>query len=202
MQVLRQSTQVKVRIGPFVDVGDGFTPETGITLGSADEAELLKADGAATVSLAAATWAAISGADGYFDLTLTTSHTDTVGTLEVVVQDDSVCLPVLARFQVITADAYDALYASDARLGRSAMGIVLGTATTGGTTTSIPTSSLDPSATATDQFKGRVVIFDKDTTTAALRGQATDITASTSGGTLTVTALSTAPVNGDTFTIV
>lgn len=80
--------------------------------------------------------------------------------------------------------------------------IVAGTVTTGATTTSIPTSSLSPAATVADQFKGRVVIFDKTTATAALRGQATDITASTSGGVLTVTALTTAPAASDTFVIV
>lgn len=80
--------------------------------------------------------------------------------------------------------------------------LVRGTVTTGGTTTSIPTSTLTPAASVTDQFKGRIVIFDKATTTAALRGQATDITASTAGGTLTVTALTTAPASGDTFSIV
>lgn len=71
-------------------------------------------------------------------------------------------------------------------------------------TTSIPTSAMSPATSVADQVKGRIVIFDHDTTTAALRGQATDITASTSSATptLTVTALTTAPVSGDTFTIV
>lgn len=87
------------------------------------------------------------------------------------------------------------------QLARSAAAIVLGTCTTGCTTTSIATSSLSPAAAVADQFKGRIVIFDDATTTAALRGQATDITASTSGGVLTVTALTTAPASGDTFTI-
>ena len=88
-----------------------------------------------------------------------------------------------------------------ANLARGTLGVVLGTATTGGTTTSIPTSSLDPAASVTDQYKGRIVTFDRATTTVALRGQSTDITASTAGGTLTVTALTTAPASGDTFTI-
>lgn len=79
---------------------------------------------------------------------------------------------------------------------------VRGVVTTGATTTSIPTSSLTPAAAVTDQFKGRIVVFDNDTATANLRGQATDITASTSGGTLTVTALTTAPASGDTFKII
>ena len=39
------------------------------------------------------------------------------------------------------------------------------------------------------------------TTTTNLQGQSTDITASTSGGVLTVTALTTAPVSGDVFVL-
>ena len=63
---------------------------------------------------------------------------------------------------------------------------------------------MSPATSVADQVKGRIVIFDYDTTTAALRGQATDITASSASATptLTVTALTTAPVSGDTFTIV
>jgi len=79
---------------------------------------------------------------------------------------------------------------------------VLGTVGTGSTTTSIVTSSLDPSASATDQFKGRIILFTKDTTSANLRGQGSDITASTADGVLTISALSHAPVSGDTFVIV
>ncbi len=89
-----------------------------------------------------------------------------------------------------------------AALDRSARTMVLGTVDAAATTTSIPTSSLVPAAVKADQFKGRIVIFDKDTTTAALRGQATDITASSLAGVLTVSALTDAPVAGDTFVIV
>ena len=112
--ILKQSTQIDVRIGPFVDVSDGFRPETGITLGAADEGELLKADGAATVDISARTWAAVTGADGWYDLTLTTTDTNTVGELIVLVQDASVCLPVHQRFQVVEEATYDALFASSA----------------------------------------------------------------------------------------
>jgi len=79
-----------------------------------------------------------------------------------------------------------------------------GTVTTGASTTSIPTSALTPAGAAADQFKGRIIIFDIDTATAALRGQATDITASSNSSTptFTVTALTSTPASGDTFTIV
>jgi hypothetical protein len=86
-------------------------------------------------------------------------------------------------------------------MSRAVDGIVIGTASGTPTTTTMPTSSLVPAAVATDQFQGRVVTFDDATTTAALRGQTTDITSNTSGGVLTFTALTTAPVSGDTFSI-
>ena len=109
MNLLKQSTAATVRIGPFVDATDGVTPETGITLGAADQAELLKHTGA-TVDISGATWAAITGCGGYYDLSLTTSHTDTLGMLTVVVQDSSVCVPAPAfRAMVVPAAIYDSL---------------------------------------------------------------------------------------------
>lgn len=113
-QILRQSTQIVVHVGPFVDFADGLTPETGVTLSGADEAELLKAGATTTTSISGATWAAITSCDGWYALTLTTSLTDTVGPLDIIVQDDSLCLPVHARFQVIEEAAYDALFAASA----------------------------------------------------------------------------------------
>ena len=76
-----------------------------------------------------ATWAAVTGADGWYDLTLTTSHTDTVGELVVVVHDDSVCLPVFTRFQVVEEATYDALYGSSANGFDSSGNVALSTAT-------------------------------------------------------------------------
>lgn len=75
-----------------------------------------------------------------------------------------------------------------------------------GTASGTPTTTTmvsDIGITVNDQFNGRVIIFDRDTTTAALRGQATDITGGTAASnTLAFTALTTAPVSGDTFQIV
>jgi len=112
MHFLKADTQIKVRIGPFVDVTDGYTPETGVTLGSADEAELLKTNGAATVDISGNTWAAVAACDGWYDLTLTAGNLDTEGQLTVVVQDDSVCLPVHKEFMVVNANVYDSLFAA------------------------------------------------------------------------------------------
>ncbi len=95
----------------------------------------------------------------------------------------------------------DFAHAAMLKFLRALKGMTLGTVGSASTTTSIITSSLDPAAAVTDQYKGKIVTFADDTTTANLRGQSTDITGSTSGGVLTVTALTTAPVSGDTFSI-
>jgi hypothetical protein len=79
-----------------------------------------------------------------------------------------------------------------------------GTVSTGSSTTSITTSAMTPATTTADQVKNRVVIFDDDTTTAALRGQVAQISASTASATptLTVSTMVATPASGDTFTIV
>lgn len=158
--ILKQSTAIKVRVGPFMDAGDAVTPETGVSLSTADQAELLKANGAATVDISGATWAAVTGADGWYDLSLTASHTDTIGELVVVVQDASVCLPVFARFQVVEESIYDALMGASAAgfdaNGRVDVGNWLGTAVTLSATTAKPqvdVDSIDDDATAADNLE-------------------------------------------------
>lgn len=92
---------------------------------------------------------------------------------------------------------------SAANLAKTTKVIGRGTVSGSPSTTSIPTSAMTPAGAAADQFKGRIITFDASTTTTALRGQATDITASSNAAapTFTVTALTTAPSSGDTFSI-
>lgn len=111
MLVLKQSTPVDIRMGPFVAATDGVTPETGVTLAGADQAEVLKANGAATSAMAGA-FAAVMGADGWYDYTVATGDVDTVGEVAFVVQDSSLCLPVFVRGYVVEEAIYDALFAA------------------------------------------------------------------------------------------
>lgn len=115
MIILKQSTAATLRMGPAMAIADGVTPVTTVDLTTADQAELLKHSGA-TVDISAATWAAITGVGGWYDLSLTTSHTDTVGMLTVVVQDASLSTPIFARAMVVPATIYDALVAGTASL--------------------------------------------------------------------------------------
>lgn len=88
------------------------------------------------------------------------------------------------------------------RLERSTLAIVTGTVGVGSTATSLVASALSPASVINDQFVGRIITFDKDTTTTALRGQATDITDYVHATlTFTVTALTSSPASTDTFTI-
>ena len=110
---IRQNDTGKIGIGPFVDVTDGATMETGVTLSGADSAKARLGDDT-TVDISGYTWAAISGLDGYYDLTLQTGVTDTVGPLDIVIEDVSLCLPVAMRFFVLEEQVYDGLFAASA----------------------------------------------------------------------------------------
>ena len=84
-------------------------------------------------------------------------------------------------------------------------GNVFGTIGSGSSSTSLVTSSVTPtpSASIPNQNVGRQLTFREDTITVALRGQATDITAATAATipVYTVTQLTAAPVSGDNFVI-
>jgi len=110
MQILKADTEIKVKIGPFVDKSDGVTPVTDITLGAADQAELFKHNAAGVTDISSNTFSAIANCDGWYNLTLTAGNLDTEGMLDIIIQDASVCLPVHARFMVVNENVYDSLY--------------------------------------------------------------------------------------------
>lgn len=117
MQYLRADTNTEVLIGPVVAVGDGFTPVTTLSPSTADEAELIKYGGASALTvtdISASTMTAITGADGYYTLDISTGNTDTEGFLTVLFNDDSLCLPVRHDFMVVNANVYDSLFAAAA----------------------------------------------------------------------------------------
>lgn len=113
MLVLKQSTSVDIRMGPAVGPTDGVTPVTTAAIVGADQAEVLKANGAATVAMTG-TLAAVTGADGWYDYTCATTDVDTVGEVVFVLQDASLMLPIFVRAQVVEEAIYDALYGASA----------------------------------------------------------------------------------------
>ncbi len=123
---LKANTAVDVKIGPFVDVGDGFTPQTDIgdpdianDLDGTDESYLIKhgaADNGAIQLNSGGqdlTWDQIDNMDGYYNLSLGTAETNTEGMLTIIIQDDSECLPVSMHYMVLSEAAYNSKYGAD-----------------------------------------------------------------------------------------
>jgi len=215
MQFVRADTATKVVIGPVVAVGDGFVPVTTLAVGTADEAEIIKHDAAAVTDISGRTFAAIANADGYYNLSLIAGDVDTEGRLKVLINDDSLVLPVDQDIMVMNQNAFDSLYAvtgtdllsvnlkelnDDAtaaiRLALSAAAIEVG-ACEGTPSTSVIQTDL--AEAQDDIYIGAVVIF----TSGAARGERTDITDYVGAtGTITVTPLANAPAAADTFVLI
>jgi len=116
MLVLRQSTAIDIRLGPFVAIADGITPITAAqTITNWDQGEVLKENGAATVAMAGAI-AAVTGCGGWYDYTVASGDVDTVGEVVFVCQDASVFLPVFVRAMVVEEAVYDEIYDATAAL--------------------------------------------------------------------------------------
>jgi hypothetical protein len=212
MQFLKADTTVTVRIGPAVDITDGFTCLATLDISTADYAYISENGGTET-SIAGNTWAAVTNVTGWYDLTLTAAQLDTEGPLTVMIYDVSLCLPIFKEFMVVNANVYDSLFAASGTdllqtdatqvLARTPQ-IIQGTCD-GTNSATVHVCNLNSSGYTTDDaLNGRVIIFDGNTT-AALKGQAATITDynGTSGDvTVAASALTAASVSGDTFTIV
>ena len=111
-QFLKQSTAVTIMFGPFVDKTDGVTLETGAgIITSIDHATtgifLSKNGAAAAIRSQAVT------AYGMFKVTLSTTDTNTVGTLDVLMAEAATFLPVHKSFMVLPANVFDSLMGTD-----------------------------------------------------------------------------------------
>lgn len=212
MHWLKQSTSVDVRVGPAMDATDGVSPETTLALGTADQAEALKHNGAATVDISARTFAAVTGCDGWYDLTLSTADTDTLGQLDIVIQDSSLLLPIFKSYMVVPANVWDSLFGADRlevdakeidsnveaaqKLSAGARALTIGTVGVGSTTTSIVTNI---TGFPDDAFNSRVMTLYDQGTLGEQTVSISDYVGST--GIFTVSGFTTAPSNTDTVVI-
>ena len=106
---LKQSTSVTVTFGPFVDATDGVTPETALTITQPD-IQLSKNGGAFAQCSAAGTL--VHDADGWYPKTLSTTDTNTLGSLVVQIYESG-ALPVWREFMVVPAQVWDSLFGAD-----------------------------------------------------------------------------------------
>lgn len=105
MLLLKQSTAVTVKVGPFVDDSDGKTAETGLTISQGDIR--LSKNGGAFAQTNNAT-GATHDENGYYGVPLDTTDTGTLGTLVVAVSESG-ALPVFREFMIVPANIYDSL---------------------------------------------------------------------------------------------
>lgn len=110
MNVLKQSTAVTIKLGPFVDATNGVTAEDALTITQADVR--LSKNGGNIAQKNEAT-SATHDEIGYYDVPLDTTDTNTVGTLRVMVSESG-ALPVFRDFQIVEEAVYDALFGSGA----------------------------------------------------------------------------------------
>lgn len=111
MRELRQSTSVDLPIGPFLDGTDGVTPETSLTLTRPDIR--LKKNGGAWAQKAAAQTLSHEE-NGFYEVTLDATDTDTLGCLRLAVFESGAA-PVWEDFMVLTQGEWDAKYATAVR---------------------------------------------------------------------------------------
>lgn len=108
MQILRQSTAVDVLIGPFLDLTDAATAETGEspTVKLSKNGQTLAAKSDVTTP--------VHDADGYYNCELDATDTNTIGTLVLTVAASANALPVRHEFQIVEESVYDRMFASSA----------------------------------------------------------------------------------------
>lgn len=103
--LLKQSTAVEIPFGPFVDDVDGKTAETALTISQADVR--LKKNGGSWAQKNDTT-SATHEENGYYEIPLNSTDTNTLGRLRVAV-NESGALPVWQDFMVVPANVYESL---------------------------------------------------------------------------------------------
>lgn len=101
--LLKLNTAVSVKMGAFVDIADGVTPLAALT-----PVVRISKNGGAWANRNSAT-AITYDEGGFYNIPLSTTDTDTLGNLVLLVSNPGVHLPVWLNFQVMTITDVDVL---------------------------------------------------------------------------------------------
>ncbi len=125
MRFLRTNTAIRLTVGPFLDKGDGVTPETSLTVTSCkltlmvDDANVptLILDTAPTASGGANDMVHVTGDDaGFYDLELAAANVNYLGRAMLAITDAATHCPVFHEFMILPAMIYDSLVLGTDRL--------------------------------------------------------------------------------------
>ena len=108
--LLRQSTAVVLKLGPFVDEGDAVTPETALTIAQGD-IQVSQAGGA-FAQTSAGSPTTTHDTDGWYAVPLTATDTATLGSLAVQVAMSGAC-PSGRTAWCSPANVWDSLFSTD-----------------------------------------------------------------------------------------
>ena len=109
---IKEGSTPEIRIGPFLDDGDGKTPEPSLSIGQADirlsknGLDFAQRNSSSPTNLT-------HDENGYYQLALNATDTNTVGRLDIAVSETG-ALPVLHHLYVVEENIYDALFAPGA----------------------------------------------------------------------------------------
>ena len=108
MPFLEKDAAAILKMGPFVDNGDGSTPESGLSIAQADIQ--ISKNGGAFAQTSDASPTTTHDADGWYPIPLTATDTNTLGRLTVQVTTSG-ALPVWREYQVVPTTVYNSLVA-------------------------------------------------------------------------------------------
>lgn len=111
MLYLKQSAAVTIILGPFLDAGDGVTPETGLVtaMDTATTGIRISKNAAAYSDKNSAT-ATVHREAGEYAVHLDATDTGTLGHLRVQYDDSTTCTPAWENFTVVASNVYDSLF--------------------------------------------------------------------------------------------
>ncbi len=154
-RILKENTATRITVGPFLDVGDGFTPELALTVTGihltlcVDDAGVpaLALDADATASAGVNDMVHITNDNaGFYDLELTAANVNYTGRAILACIDDSEHLPVFHEFQIVSALVYDSLWTDGDTLDVNVTAMAAGTVTAG----AIAAAAIDNATFAAD----------------------------------------------------
>jgi len=105
MNLVKQSTSITAKVGPFIDEDDGKTAETGLTISQSD-IRLSKNGG--NYAQSNDSGGGTHDENGEYDITLDATDTNTVGRLRLLIHVSG-ALPVFKEYFVVPAEVYSLL---------------------------------------------------------------------------------------------
>ncbi len=118
MRYLRNNTNTRIAVGPFLDKTDGVTPETELTVTNDLLTFVVDTSGVPTLVISAAPTVSggvnnmfhiINDSSGFYDISLSASDVNYYGRAMMALTDAANHCPVFHEFEIVPANIYDSM---------------------------------------------------------------------------------------------